>query len=51
VESFCCKADSCSMKHDPSMKHDTKNDSSKDGCCCGSGDSCDIKMKDKQKQG
>ena len=45
MESCCCKGDSCSMKHD------TKNHSSKDGCCCCSGDSCNMKMKDKQKQG
>lgn len=45
MESCCCKGDSCSMKHD------TKNHSSKDGCCCCSGDSCDMKMKDKKKQG
>jgi hypothetical protein len=27
------------------MKHDLKNHAAKDGCCCGGGDSCDMKMK------
>jgi hypothetical protein len=32
-------------------KHESKKHSSKDGCCCCSGDSCKVNMKDKQKQG
>ncbi len=46
----CCKGDSCSMANH--AKHEGKDHSSKGGCCCCcSGDSCNIKMKDKQKQG
>jgi hypothetical protein len=39
--SSCCKGASCSM-------NDHKDHSSKHECCCG-GDSCSLKMKDKDK--
>ena len=43
----CCKGDSCPAKK--AKNHSSKN-SAKESCCCSccSGDSCELKEKDKQ---
>ena len=43
----CC-AESCSMKH--AKGHDANKHSADGGACCCCSDSCDMHMKDKQKE-
>ncbi len=56
AESCCAMASSCCNGHSCQMKHDSKSHASMQGtedkheCCCCGADSCEMKMKEKDKE-